>query len=137
MDWIACNGCFFETKRNVLHPITYRTSPIITPSVAAAEIAIATAATATATATQAIPKAIPEVVREEIVLSCPHCHGGFIVERIQCGIFRHAILKSNGALVDPHASQAALEQLINQNLLLGCGKPFRYAGGKPEICDYI
>jgi hypothetical protein len=72
------------------------------------------------------------------ILFCPHCQGGFEVDLILCGVFRHAVLKGNGVLVSPHASEKELDELLQQDLIYGCGKPFFYnAKSPPVVCDYI
>jgi len=72
-----------------------------------------------------------------VLFECPHCHGSIEIEQLNCGIFRHAELKTQQAL-NPHATQKEMEQLIQTNSIHGCGKPFRYDGKtKPEICDYL
>jgi hypothetical protein len=79
----------------------------------------------------------PEI---ETVL-CPHCNGCIVIKKINCGIFRHGILKKNGKQIDPHSSKKLCERYIKKNLINGCGKPFKITmvDGKlqTEICDYI
>lgn len=75
------------------------------------------------------------------LFECPHCAG--LVEVAQnemnCRIFRHAVLKSNGTQINPHASKEECERIIDS--IRGCGKPFRISvvDGKmvAEKCDYI
>ena len=84
---------------------------------------------------------------DEFVVICPHCGTEIIISKLNCGIFRHAVLKATGAQVDPHASKASCDDLIKNNLIYGCGKPFRIlasAEGKDKTvafvaqpCDYI
>lgn len=78
---------------------------------------------------------------EEHVLICPNCKESFLMEKLNCGIFRHAILISNGQQINPHASKQECEYYMNNNLVYGCGKPFQVkeVNGKfeTEICDYI
>jgi len=75
------------------------------------------------------------------VVSCPHCTGSIEVEQINCGIFRHGVLKSNNSQINPHSSKEICEDLINNNLIYGCGKPFKIEmiNEKIEIstCEYI
>jgi hypothetical protein len=61
---------------------------------------------------------------------------------VNCQIFRHAALKTTGEQVNPHASKEELERLVEQNLVYGCGRPFRMikergAWSYAEECGYI
>ena len=80
---------------------------------------------------------------QEILITCPHCEQIVLIMagEINCGIFRHAVLKSTGLQVNPHETEEKCCILIQDKLVLGCCKPFRlvkkddvYCG---EICDYI
>jgi hypothetical protein len=76
---------------------------------------------------------------------CPHCSGIIQVIKTQIAskVFRHAILKSTGKQINPHAPKAECEKLIAEDLIWGCGKPFKFiklkGGGwsHVEACDYI
>jgi len=78
---------------------------------------------------------------EEPILTCPHCNEPIIIEKINCAIFRHGILKTNGKQIDPHSSKELCDYYINNQLIYGCGKPFKiiYINNnlKTEICEYI
>jgi len=78
---------------------------------------------------------------EEPILICPNCKDFFIMEKMNCGIFRHAIHISNGEQINPHASKEECEYYVNNKLVYGCGKPFiiKIINNKFEtqICDYI
>lgn len=71
--------------------------------------------------------------------NCPHCGGGIRVQEneICCQIFRHAQYKNNGQQIPPHSSKVECDRLIQENLVHGCAKPFRFTGTTIEICDYI
>ena len=75
--------------------------------------------------------------------TCPWCEGVVEVQEneINCGIFRHAVLKNNFQQINPHASQKECEQLVNDNLIFGCGKPFKIVKNEYKYsidkCDYI
>lgn len=73
------------------------------------------------------------------ILECPHCGGGIEVfeKSINCKIFRHGYIKSTGQQMDPHLNKKSCDELIEKNLILGCGKPFKIVNNKTEICDYI
>lgn len=69
---------------------------------------------------------------------CPHCGGMIVVaaSSIACRIFRHAAHKTTLEPVNPHATQAELEQLLAAGSIEGCGKPFRYDGTSTSVCGY-
>lgn len=78
---------------------------------------------------------------EQIVI-CPHCNDFIIINEINCGIFRHATLKTTGEQIDPHSSKEKCEEYVKNDLIFGCGKPFQIVvleGEKWEIriCEYI
>ena len=76
-------------------------------------------------------------------LECPHCN--CIVEihqnEINCAIFRHGIYKHSATQMNPHASKEECDDAVQNNLIFGCGKPFRMVKDgdnyKLEICEYI
>lgn len=72
---------------------------------------------------------------------CPHqnCQLLIAVEKnmINCKIFRHAIIKGTMENIDPHTKEEECLKLKENNLIYGCGKPFKFDGEKVEICDYI
>jgi hypothetical protein len=72
---------------------------------------------------------------------CPHCQLYVIIEQINCGIFRHGVLKSNNEQINPHLDKQSCDDLVEKNLIYGCGKPFRIVKQGDtfiiEICDYI
>lgn len=83
-----------------------------------------------------------------LIVKCPHCDDFILIEKLNCCIFRHGILKCNGKQIDPHASKKQCDLLIKNNEIYGCGKPFRIIVSKKEeilkeeiykaeICDYI
>ena len=77
----------------------------------------------------------------ELVLICPHCDNYIIIKKINCGIFRHGIFIKDKKQIDPHASKENCDNYIKNNLIYGCGKPFRITNVDDkwiiEICDYI
>lgn len=86
---------------------------------------------------------------------CPTCKGSVWVyhHELNCRIFRHAIYKSTGHQVPPHTSKEECESLVRQNLVFGCGGPFKLVETMPcestgemevelprfqaVLCDYI
>lgn len=79
----------------------------------------------------------------EIYIECPHCDGSILVleNEINCGIFRHAYFKSSMQQIPPHTSKEDCEKYSRNNLIYGCGKPFRLFLTNNKInvekCEYI
>lgn len=46
-------------------------------------------------------------------------------------------LKKNYEFVPPHATKEECERWINQGLVYGCAKPFKFDGKYVKIIDYI
>ena len=79
----------------------------------------------TALSTPTAPLA-PTVTRD-IFTTCPHC-GGMVhipATQINCNVFRHAFFKSTGLQIDPHTPKLECDRLLHEDLIWGCGKPFR------------
>lgn len=80
-------------------------------------------------------------IKEEPILKCPHCDEYIIIEKLNCGIFRHGQLIKNGQQIDPHAPKNICDYYKSNNLIYGCGKPFRILLRDNkfvvEICEYI
>jgi hypothetical protein len=76
----------------------------------------------------------------EMVVTCPHCNESVVIEKLNCGIFRHGVIKRTGRTIKPHASREVCENLIKHRLIYGCGKPFRIVKTpvlEVTVCDYI
>jgi len=75
------------------------------------------------------------------IVVCPHCNEYVEILELNCKIFRHGILKSNSMQMNPHASEEECNYLIVNNLIYGCGKPFKIEVNNNLmnvfICDYI
>ena len=82
-----------------------------------------------------------ESEKEEPILTCPHCNDYIIIQKINCGIFRHGVLIENGKQIDPHSPKDLCDYYIGENKIYGCGKPFRIININDnfdtEICGYI
>ena len=80
-------------------------------------------------------------MKEEPILTCPHCKDFIIIRKINCGIFRHGVLIKNGKQIDPHASKDMCDYYVRENKIYGCGKPFQIISINDKfdtkICDYI
>lgn len=76
-----------------------------------------------------------------IIIKCPHCDLFMEIEQLNCKIFRHGILRSNGKQIGPHSPKELCDYYIKNDKIYGCGKPFRIekTGAEyiPLICDYI
>ncbi len=77
----------------------------------------------------------------DLVIECPHCNEPILIEQLNCKIFRHGVYKSTNQQINPHLSKNKCDELILNNLIYGCGKPFKIITNddkfKVEICDYI
>jgi hypothetical protein len=78
------------------------------------------------------------------IKECPHCQTPVVLYRseINCRIYRHGVFKSTLMQIDPHATEEQCRRYIEQNLIYGCGKPFRIEFIDDAtiilcICDYI
>ena len=77
-----------------------------------------------------------------IFLFCPHCDLLMEIEKLNCCIFRHGIIIKTNEQIPPHSNKITCDHLISNNLIIGCGKPFKiikindneYSAIK---CDYI
>lgn len=79
-----------------------------------------------------------------IFVTCPHCQQLIEIVAINCAIFRCGIYKQTGQQVPPHAPKTECDRLFEQDLIWGCGKPFRVEPNSEQpqefraiICDYI
>ncbi len=75
------------------------------------------------------------------IISCPNCNEYIIIEKLNCGIFRHGIMKKNGKWINQHSTKKYIDKLMKKNLIYGCGKPFQIIIDNEnieiKICDYI
>ena len=80
-------------------------------------------------------------LKDQPILKCPHCNEYIIIEKINCAIFRHGILKTNGKQIDPHSTKELCDYYIKNDLIYGCGNPFKIIMKdnilQAEHCDYI
>ena len=83
----------------------------------------------------------------DLVVMCPHCQELVLIEKLNCCIFRHGIFKQNGEQINAHASKDLCDFYIQNDLILGCGKPFQIILNTNSknynnkfiaiVCDYI
>jgi len=82
-------------------------------------------------------------MQQYIIIQCPHCNDYVYVflNELNCQIFRHGIYKKNYQQIDPHLPKEKCDFLIQNNLIYGCGKPFKVIKENENynaiICDYI
>jgi hypothetical protein len=82
-----------------------------------------------------------------LVVECPHCKEPVLIEKLNCRIFRHGVLKNNEKQIEPHASKDLCDYYVKNELIFGCGKPFKVIINENSkndddkliavICDYI
>lgn len=76
-----------------------------------------------------------------IIVNCPWCDCTIEIEQLNCAIFRCGIFKESGNQINPHESQENCEQFSKNNLIHGCGKPFKVQYIQDYFiaikCDYI
>jgi len=75
-----------------------------------------------------------------MLVECPHCKQWIEILELNCKIFRCGMYK-NFKQIDPHMNKDGCDQLIKENKIFGCGKPFTVRQNKDEwiavICEYI
>ena len=81
-------------------------------------------------------------ITTDIVVECPHCKEPILIEKLNCRIFRHGTLISNGQQMNPHESKETCDALFSNNMIYGCGKPFKIINNEEGtlvavICEYI
>lgn len=83
-----------------------------------------------------------EELKKDIVVTCPWCASPVLIEKLNCRIFRHGTLISNGQQMNPHEAKQVCDYFIVNNMIYGCGNPFKIIEGeKKEFiavkCEYI
>ena len=58
------------------------------------------------------------------ILKCPNCNIDIIIVEVNCGLFVCGVSKFTFAQINPHLSQVECEQLVKNDSIYGCGKPF-------------
>ena len=80
---------------------------------------------------------------EYIIVNCPHCKDTILIylKELNCHIFRHGIYKDTHKQIDPHLDKKKCDFLKENNLIYGCGKPFKIVklnnNFYAESCGYI
>ena len=70
------------------------------------------------------------------VYNCPRCGGYFVVDKVACGIFRHAYDTHAKRQVSPHASKEKIDKLMKSGRIAGCGAAIVIKDGVAYECDY-
>jgi len=80
-------------------------------------------------------------IASDILVQCPQCLEPILNEKLNCCIFRHGTMKTNGQQIDPHALKELCEFYVEKNMINGCGKPFQIIKQNNNFiaikCDYI
>ena len=78
---------------------------------------------------------------KDFTVLCPHCNLFVMIQEINCAIFRHGVLKKDNSQMNPHLCKSECDRYVLEDLIIGCGKPFKVVLDnkeyKAEICDYI
>ena len=72
-----------------------------------------------------------------MLIQCPHCDQYIEIIALNCAIFRCGIYKQNYEQIPPHLPELQCRQLIDNNLIYGCGRPFKICNGIAIICEHI
>ena len=72
-----------------------------------------------------------------MIIKCPHCQDYIEILEIKCAIFRHGVFKDGLQQINPHESKTRIENYKKQDIIYGCGGPFKLVGEVAEICEYI
>ena len=84
-------------------------------------------------------------MKKEFIVICPNCNEPILISKINCGIFRHGIIKKTNKPIHPHLNKILCDKLVSKGLILGCGMPFRVSILQKDniqiieviTCDYI
>ena len=61
-----------------------------------------------------------------LYIQCPHCERAIEIIELNCCIFRCGVYRDNiNQQIDPHLGKEACEDLVRQETIYGCGKPFQ------------
>ena len=79
--------------------------------------------------------------KPNLIINCPHCNELILIEELNCKIFRHGVFKLSNQQINPHSSKSDCDNFVVNDLIYGCGKPFKISISDNkylvEICDYI
>lgn len=71
--------------------------------------------------------------------SCPHCgiHIQVPKNQVNCQIFRCGVYKESMQQLPPHANRQLCDKVLEEGLIWGCGRPFKFDKVRATKCDYI
>ena len=74
-------------------------------------------------------------MKNYLIIKCPHCGQENVIfeNEITCGIYRCGIYKYNCLQISSTENNSFYEELIRQNLIFGCTKPFKLQDDKAVI----
>ena len=81
--------------------------------------------------------------KKYILIECPHCelYIQIFIHEFNCKIFRHGTFKSNHKQIHPHLQKELCDQLVANDLIFGCGKPYKLMEQNKKWiavkCDYL
>jgi len=70
-----------------------------------------------------------------MIIVCPHCHRYVEILELNCCIFRHGIFK-NGNQIPPHCSLEEWLNFVKNDIIYGCGKPFKIVNEIAIECSF-
>ena len=82
---------------------------------------------------------------DNIIVKCAQCEDMVLINKkdFNCRIFRHGVYIKGNKQIDPHLNKEECDRLSKENLIYGCGKPFKLIINVEENkyytekCDYI
>jgi hypothetical protein len=81
------------------------------------------------------------MTKEIIIIECPNCKDFVIIDELNCMIFRHGVFIKDNKQINPHENKELCDKYIKENLIYGCGKPFKLIQQQEKYiaqkCDYI
>lgn len=71
-------------------------------------------------------------------VNCPHCLLTVEIIEMNCKIFRCGVFKKDYQQINPHADKQTCEYYVKNNMIWGCGKPFKFDDKSGIVaCGYI
>ena len=53
----------------------------------------------------------------DIIVICPHCNHSVLIAQLNCRIFRHGTLISNGQQISPHETKEVCDYFVSSNMI--------------------
>jgi hypothetical protein len=76
-------------------------------------------------------------------VNCPNCSQSIEIVELNCRIFRCGVFRTTFTQIDPHLCKERCEELVRNEKIYGCGKPFQafVSDNSGNVicksCDYI